>query len=182
MSDRINKLREKQPQMMPMARAIAEDALATAATKPSKAPKPPVLHAPCGHTTKKGLPEELCGPCRSKAEHEAAVKRRAEEAKKPALPKAKKLDKAMADKGRLPDKSTFILAYNAEKQEWSGVLNVPGMASFDATKSGVFGLLQKLDWMYRLSLCPQPQTMKPINITDGAASEDHVAKMRGEES
>ena len=49
---------------------------------------------------------------------------------------------------RLPDKSRFLLEYDATAQTWTGTLNSEGM-NFNATAKAVFHLLYKLDKQYR---------------------------------
>lgn len=65
---------------------------------------------------------------------------------------AQKRDKAMEHRGRLPDCSAFIVGYDALAGKWGGSLRVPPGAVFEAEASGVFGLLEKLDRMYRKHL------------------------------
>lgn len=52
-------------------------------------------------------------------------------------------------KARLPHCSAFAVVYDGTKVEWSGSLFVPGYAMFQGKARGVFGLLAKLDTMYR---------------------------------
>lgn len=67
-----------------------------------------------------------------------------------------------AKSGRLPDGSKFTVVYSAEKQEWSGSLEIPDASigeqlqsgaaaagAFHSSASGVFRLLANLDAEYR---------------------------------
>jgi hypothetical protein len=56
---------------------------------------------------------------------------------------------------RLPDKSRFLVEYNANTQTWTGTLNVEGM-NFTDTSGAVFHLLHKLDKQYRKWLKTRP--------------------------
>lgn len=55
--------------------------------------------------------------------------------------------------GRLPDKSVFLVAYDAATGTWSGKLSMPGSGGdareFRGQAGGVFTLLAKLDAQYR---------------------------------
>lgn len=64
---------------------------------------------------------------------------------------APKHDKAMEDRGRLPDTSEFHVSYDAAKHLWSGklIINMPKGAEFSGESSGVFKLLAMLDKQYR---------------------------------
>lgn len=52
-------------------------------------------------------------------------------------------------KARLPHGSAFGVVYDAAAVQWSGILTVPGVGTFQGKARGVFGLLAKLDTMYR---------------------------------
>lgn len=65
----------------------------------------------------------------------------------PRKPKPKRTD----EEGRLPDGAEFRVTFAADPTMWTGTLTVDGKV-FTASKSGVFGLLQKLDMFYRSSL------------------------------
>ncbi len=51
--------------------------------------------------------------------------------------------------GRLPQGAAFFVTYDADKQRWSGALNVPGVKTFEGSASGVFYLLRQLDKQFR---------------------------------
>jgi hypothetical protein len=55
----------------------------------------------------------------------------------------------LAERGRLPDGSEHATIWNAERQEWTGTLSVPGFPVFHAKANGVFRLLSNLDDCYR---------------------------------
>lgn len=61
-----------------------------------------------------------------------------------ARPKVKKKVPA-----RLPDKSEFHVHYTGEGQAWVGHLTILGCPVFNGQAQSVFGLLSKLDWLYR---------------------------------
>src|SRR5262249_24691031 len=52
---------------------------------------------------------------------------------------------------RLPDRSAFLVEYDAAVEAWSGTFEVPGAGSFSGSCRAVFGLLQLLDDKYRAS-------------------------------
>jgi hypothetical protein len=54
---------------------------------------------------------------------------------------------------RLPDNSRFDVLYDAATESWTGTLTA-GAVTFEASDSAVFGLLVKLDRLYRQSLEP----------------------------
>jgi hypothetical protein len=142
-SDRIEKLRAKQGQGQSLANADV-----TAAPAPKK--ERPLVQGSCGHFTKRGKPGQPCGPCRNKAEVEAAIARRQEMAR-PSVPKFKRLD---AKAGRLPDRARFVLEFEESAQRWKGTLEIPGLVPFSDSSSGVFKLLTKLDQQYRKAVSP----------------------------
>jgi hypothetical protein len=83
---------------------------------------------------------------KSKAAAVPAPPPRAKKAR-PRTPKSR--DAAHAAKGRLPDKASFLVAYDADRLVWSGNLTVPGLPAFAGEASGVFHLLATLDDRYR---------------------------------
>lgn len=63
--------------------------------------------------------------------------------------------KAHVEKGRLPDRSSYWFTYDAEKQQWAGVLVIgDGLKRFEDTHSAIFKLLSRLDDAYRKTLSP----------------------------
>lgn len=71
------------------------------------------------------------------------------------------------DKPRLPGGSKFEVDYNAEKQEWTGCLDVQISEDgkrklFQGSSNGVFYLLEKLDNTYRAWLKEQ-ETQTEVN-------------------
>lgn len=111
--------------------------------KEEKEKKPPTkVHTPkeflthkCGHNVGVGFIENMkCYTCIANDRRERN-KRRA--SKYPMPP-------------RLPDKATFLVIYNAEKEQWSGTLTIEGKV-FSGEESTVFNLLRKLDQQFRES-------------------------------
>ena len=72
---------------------------------------------------------------------------------RPWTPKAN--DRALMAKGRLPNGSSFTVAYDAEKMVWNGSLYVKEADLFHGQASGVFQLLHSLDDQYRAHLKAQ---------------------------
>lgn len=74
-------------------------------------------------------------------------------AAKPKKPPRRSTKTRDAAQGRLPDKSVFLVAYDAATRTWAGKLSMPGAAGdareFHGQASGVFTLLAKLDQQYR---------------------------------
>jgi hypothetical protein len=113
---------------------------------------------------RKKITDRPCAECRQKAHQERTAKEKAEgqgrRKNKPAKVEGWKRE-ASRNLGRLPHGSRFAnLVYDAEKQEWSGTLEIPTVAetdgngklktvSFSAVASGVFRLLSVLDRQYR---------------------------------
>ncbi len=132
---------------------------ATAAA--TKEPKTEVFHVPCGHSTKRGKPDEVCGPCKDKAARDEAAKRRAERpAPKPA---------GNNDKSRLPDCSQYHKHYWASKREWVVTLSIPNPLTgephkFTATGSGSIKTELKVDAMYREWLKAQQPKEEPGDV------------------
>jgi len=150
------------------------------APKPAAGPfqkvKPPVVGVEqvtvrCGHVVpfelfdlkkdkfrndrRKKLTDRDCSDCRIKAQ-EARQAADQEAARKRRLDKPKKEKPPANPSGRLPDGSRFDITWDAAKEQWSGTLAVPGLASFTAAASGVFKLLQVLDGLYRAALAEEP--------------------------
>ena len=152
MSDRIGKLRAKQGN-------------GQSGTAPApKKDKPLVMHT-CGHQTHKGKPDEICGPCKNKADVEAALERRKtrRNPQEPSVPKFKRLDAAMTKAGRLPDGATFTVSYDAKEGRWAGFLQIDGLPPLKDSSSGVFKLLTKLDYQFRRATAdngPSAETLK----------------------
>jgi hypothetical protein len=163
---RLDKLRQKQPGSTvvsdddkPKGKIIPPKGGSGTAPPKDERVKNDITHV-CGHTTKKGKPEEPCGPCKHAAEVAAT---RAANKKKPCVDKVKRLDDQM-ESGRLPGGAKFEAVYDAEKREWTGSLSIPGFETFRTTVSGVFRLMRKLDWLYR----------------DTAASRENKVKLAAE--
>lgn len=53
---------------------------------------------------------------------------------------------------RLPDGAVFTVRYCASRTEWVGQLRIPDMGTLFSVAPSVFGLLTKLDGMYRTCL------------------------------
>jgi hypothetical protein len=143
-----------------------------------KPPPPPVVAyedvtAACGHVEQFGLfadardkfrdarrekaagrPCTACRERRQREEQEAAESRRARKAERAAAQAPTRKARGPAAV-RLPDGSTFQVRYDASTETWSGTLAV-GEATFTASASGVFKLLEKLDRLYRVTLPEQP--------------------------
>jgi len=80
----------------------------------------------------------------------AQLPARPPEPKKPKLSKAQRYDRWQANRGRLPHHATIEAAYNAEKEQWAGCLLLEDGRSFSTTHGGLWGLMKKLDDMYRV--------------------------------
>lgn len=110
------------------------------ADKPKKLP---TYKHTCGHRVNlEKMVGRGCPQCRAKASSE----KRTAAKKDPPTPKPVK--------GRLPDRSTFRVEYDAATQTWSGLLLIhtpTGVRKLSGTKSGVFRLLAHLDDEYRKS-------------------------------
>jgi hypothetical protein len=63
-------------------------------------------------------------------------------------PKLPKRDKKLIRYGKLPHGSSFYCVYNADTQEWSGILIVADQQQFEATSDGVFRLMSVLEHQY----------------------------------
>lgn len=120
--------------------------------RPAKAPKPKaapqeVVRHSCGHEVAvRHYAGQPCNGCKNKARQQRNAARR--ENSQPGQAKMK------AERGgRLPDHSTFAVAYHAEKVEWSGTLIVEGV-SYHGTASGVERLLRDLAQKYREAVKP----------------------------
>lgn len=127
-----------------------------------KKPKLDIKHS-CGHTTKKGKPEEPCGPCR----HEASVaeSRKHKKNREEAFGKTKL-------KGRLPDQSNFDVKYKAETKMWEGALIVDAegeIKTFEGSHTNLFKLLVKLDDRFRewdaVGRVPKAEASDTLRIT-----------------
>jgi hypothetical protein len=96
-------------------------------------------HYACGH--KVNL-KNNCGQCRNE-------KRKAKAERNKVKLQAKKAAKQSQMTGRLPDGSSFQVNYHADGTFWRGLLTIPDGPIFEESNSGVFGLMTKLDALYR---------------------------------
>jgi hypothetical protein len=106
----------------------------------------PVKYA-CGHEAHVAdIAGKACGSCRAETQRKKV-------ARKHATRQAKQAAKDPSQTcGRLPNRSTFNVRYDADKQEWYGTLNIDlGQSNevFTGSAGGVFKLLQNLDKQYR---------------------------------
>lgn len=58
-------------------------------------------------------------------------------------------DRVHREKGRLPDKASFLVIYDAGREMWVGNMTIPGLPTLSGEASGVFSLIANLDDTYR---------------------------------
>lgn len=95
---------------------------------------------------------EDCPACRGKFRKEKAAIRRQRLA-------AEKSERHLFA-GRLPDGAEFQSTYNAEKQQWTGILIIDGKTFAAVASSLQKGLLSELDRLYRASLSVSPPSSR----------------------
>jgi hypothetical protein len=140
--DRIRQLKKEQTcgvsEAMPLPPTLGTAPSIAATTKEAKKPNKevPVVTFRCGHT--KPLAHFQGGIC-AQCQNENRRKKNA----------AKGQKKEKVESGRLPDKSTFEVIYDADIQRWTGSLTIPGLEPLIDSAGGVFKLLSKLDEQYR---------------------------------
>jgi hypothetical protein len=119
---------------------------------------PPAASAPTAHKCGHVIPlAHLAGqPC---AECITANRKARRERKKA---RQTHPEQGHQEKGRLPDLSAFAVWYSAFSKQWTGTLEViegdGPVRRFEASASGVFDLLRRLDHLYRESLKEKPCT------------------------
>ncbi len=74
--------------------------------------------------------------------------------------KAKRMDK-LAPASRFTSDASFVAAYDAAKQSWIGSLSIEGQI-FTSVNKGVFGLMTRLDKLYRAWLARKPDDGRPL--------------------
>ena len=133
--------------------AAAPDGTAAAPETPPAKPKPEgtafAVFYTCGH--KVGLRNLQQGPCPACARKNQAARGQRRQQRKGAQP-------GRRDDQRLPDGSSFAVAYDAVAVRWRGTLTVPLVATFQAEAGAVFKLLGTLDQQYRDHLAQRGET------------------------
>lgn len=160
------RLREKialaLPKKAPPAAVVRpEEPTPTLRVEPAPTAKPPAatLRHRCGH--ERPLHDVMnadCPACRDQRRKDKARKKReADERRRAAqaaagAPVLGKLDTS----GRLPDGSSFVVAYDAGRVMWTGFLSVPGRGDFTGEGPGVEGLLRELARRFREGAGTEP--------------------------